>query len=164
MTTYLAPQRGIIAIPVIVLACLLALVAAWGMRSRAASHVEASARQEDLTDMSVKAEASAERSAQSKTTIEIFGDRQATLVEFMSQSRLSESPNLSVVVPASTQVVVRLKPDSYRVHVTPVDQQSANPLQDNPKSVSFVEVNGSSFIIDLSRLSTNRLPFPRSGS
>lgn len=157
-------QRGVIAIPVILLGCLLALVAAWGMRSKAPSQIDPSARQTDMSDMSVTAEISAERSAVSKTRIEISGDRQASLVEFMSQSRLSDSPNLSVVVPASTQIAVRLTPDSYRVHVTPVDAQSAKPLQENPKSVSFVEVNGSSFIIDLSRLSTNRLPFPRAGS
>jgi hypothetical protein len=114
--------------------------------------------------MSSLAEDSEARSAQQKTRIQIAGDSSTNLVEFRSQSKLSDTPNLSLVVPAGKQVAVRLTPDSYRIHVTPVDQQTSTPLQRDPRSVTFVEVTGTPSIIDISRLSTNRLPFPRAGA
>lgn len=153
-----------VAIPVIILAVLLALVAAWGMHSKSSFRPDPEARRESLEQMSSLAEDSAVRSAQQKTRIQIAGDSSTNLVEFRSQSKLSDSPNLSLVVPAMKQVAVRLTPDSYRVHVTPVDPQTSTPLQRDPRSVTFVEVTGTPSIIDISRLSTNRLPFPRAGA
>jgi|JI9StandDraft_2_1071091.scaffolds.fasta_scaffold139989_2 hypothetical protein len=160
----LSPARGIVAIPVIILAVLLALVASWGMHSKASFRPDPDAQRGSLEAMSSLAEDSEARSAQQKTRIQIAGDSSTNLVEFRSQSKLSDTPNLSLVVPAGKQVAVRLTPDSYRIHVTPVDEQTSTPLQRDPRSVTFVEVTGTPSIIDISRLSTNRLPFPRAGA
>jgi len=157
-------SRGIVGIPVILLAVVLALVAAWGMQSKTSAQVDQDARRGSLEDMSALAEDSAERAANKKTRVQLAGDSSTNLVEFRSQTRLSDSPNLSLVVPAGRQVAVRLTPDSYRVHVTPIDQATSVPLQRDPRAVTFVEVTGSPSIIEISKLSTNRLPFPRAGA
>ena len=156
--------RGFVAIPVVILAVLLALVASWGMHSNSSFRPDPDAQRESMEEMSSLAEDSAARSAQQKTRVQISGDSSTNLVEFRSQTKLSHTPNLSLVVPSGKQVSVRLTPDSYRIHVTPVDEKTSTPLQRDPRSVTFVEVTGTPSIIDISRLSTNRLPFPRAGA
>lgn len=126
--------------------------------------VDPQAREDSLGDISVMAEQSSERAAQKKTRVQISGDGSTNLVEFRSQSKYSDAPNLSVVVPADKQVAIRLTPDSYRVHVTPVDPSVPAQESRNPRSITFVEVTGTPIILDISRLATNRLPFPRAGA
>lgn len=108
------------------------------------------------------AERSAADAAGRLATVRLVGGSQPFRVEFMSQRELEGSSPLTVQVEAEADVVIRIRPDAYRVFSTPLMGMAAS---DAPSQtlVTFLAVPSSGLEIDLSRLAASRLPFPRAG-
>lgn len=164
MTPSMRTQRGFLGLPIIALAVLLALLAAWGMRSKEEEGKHIATARDKPSIIGPLVERSEASLANQRATIQLRGAKRPVRVDMLpdhGQFQGQVAPTATVTLQPGQVLNLSLPVGTYRLHAT---TDSGGAISDSSMDeYSYIRAT-SDLVIDLGRLRFTRLPFPTAGS